>query len=89
MTNRKGPLTVVNVIGILTFSISTFLKTKTFLRNFPDMTTSTRSISRVDSTVERGIVNKVESDGVIYRDAEKCYVLGMVGVVHFSPECMV
>ena len=40
--------------------------------------TTARSISRVDSTVETGIVNKVETDGVVYRDAEKCYVLDMV-----------
>ena len=40
--------------------------------------TTARSISRVDSTVEMGIVNKVERDGVVYRDSEKCYVLDMV-----------
>ena len=45
--------------------------------SFADMTTA-RSISLVDSTVERGIVDKVERDGVVYRDAEKCYVLDRV-----------
>ena len=40
--------------------------------------TTARSISRVDSTVEMGIVNKVESDLVVYRDADKCYVLDQV-----------
>ena len=46
--------------------------------NFPDMTTA-RSISRVDSTVEMGIVNKVEMDGVVYRDPTgKCYLLDKV-----------
>ena len=40
--------------------------------------TTARSISRVDSTVEMGIVNKVERDGVVFRDSEKCYVLDMV-----------
>ena len=41
--------------------------------------TTARSISRVDSTVEMGIVNKVESDGVVYRDdTGKCYLLDKV-----------
>ena len=47
--------------------------------SFADMTTA-RSISLVDSTVERSIVNQVERDGVVYRDAEKCYVLDMVHI---------
>ena len=41
--------------------------------------TTARSISRVDSTVEMGIVNKVEMDGVVYRDPTgKCYLLDKV-----------
>merc|ERR1719209_1045613 len=48
--------------------------------------TTARSISLVDSSVERGIVDKVERDGVVYRDAEKCIVLDRELTAHHPEE---